>query len=76
LQDTFELSGFGVLLEEFEILTDEPVREAGGDADLVDGEAFLVEQDNTSEVLDVALDSSLRVVGSTLDVREIGRAHV
>jgi len=51
-----------VLLEELEILTDQAVREAGGDADLVDGEGFLVEEDNTSEVLDVALDGSLREV--------------
>jgi hypothetical protein len=32
-----------VLFEEFEILTDEPVRKANGDTDLVDREALLVE---------------------------------
>jgi hypothetical protein len=32
-----------VLFEEFEILTDETVREACGDTDLIDGEALLVQ---------------------------------
>jgi hypothetical protein len=70
LEDTLELSGLGMVFEELEILAYQAMGEAGGDTDLINGEAFLMEQDDPGEVLDVALNGGLRVVCSALDVGE------
>jgi hypothetical protein len=45
-----------MLFIELEILTDQAMGEAGRDADLIDGEALEVQQDDTGEVLDIAVD--------------------
>ncbi len=70
MEDAFELRGFGVVFEELKILAYQAVGEASRDADLVNGEAFLVEEDDTGEVLDVALDGSLGVVSAAFNVGE------
>ena len=59
-----------MLLEEFKVFTDETVREAGGYTDLIDGEALLLQENNTSKVLDIAFDGCLGVFCSSFDVRE------
>jgi hypothetical protein len=57
--------------EELEVLTRQAVREARRDADLIDGEALFVEEHSAGEVLDVALDGSLRVACAALDIGEL-----
>ena len=59
-----------MLLEEFEVLTDETVREARRDTDLIDRKTFLIQENNTSKVLDIAFDGCLGVFRSAFDVRE------
>ena len=59
-----------MLLEEFEVFTNETVREASGYADLIDGEALLMQQNNTGKVLDIAFDGRLGVFSSAFDIRE------
>ena len=63
-------------LEELEVLTDQAVGEAGGDTDLIDGEALLVQQHDAGEVLDIAFDGSLGVLGASLDLGELVAGEV
>jgi hypothetical protein len=56
LEDTLELSGLGMVFEELEILAYQAMGEAGGDTDLINREGSLVEEGNTGELLDVALN--------------------
>ena len=60
-----------MLLEELEILAYQAMGEGGGDTDLINREGSLVEEDNTGEVLDVALNGGLRVVCTAFDVGEL-----
>lgn len=71
LQYPLEMRTVGMLLEELEVLADEPVREAGGNAGLVERESFFVEQDNTGKVLDIAFDSRLGMMSSSLNLGEL-----
>jgi hypothetical protein len=71
LEYPFELPAPGVCLEEFEILTDQSMREACGDTDLIERESFFVEQHYASEVLDIAFDGSLGVLGPLFDLGEL-----
>lgn len=57
-----------MVLVEVDIFTYQAVGKAGGDADLVNGEPFQVQQDDPGEVLDVAFDRGLGMVGSLLDL--------
>ena len=67
MQYPLELSASGMLLEELEILANQAVREAGGDADLIDGEALFLKQHDTGKVLDITFDGCLRVSCSAFD---------
>ena len=60
-----------MLFKELDILTDEPMREAGGDPSLVNGEAFLFEEDNLGEVLDVTFDGAFGMVSTTFNIGEL-----
>lgn len=58
-------------LGELEILANEAVGEAGGNADLIDGEGFLVQEDDTSKILDVAADGAFTVPSTLLERGEL-----
>jgi hypothetical protein len=60
-----------MVFEELEVLTDQAVREAGRDADLVEGEALLVKEDDTGKVLDIAFNGGLGMMGTAFDIGEL-----
>ena len=62
--------------EELEILIDQAVGEAGGDADLVNGEGLLVQQGNSGEVLEITIDGALGVLGTALNIGELVAGEV
>lgn len=53
---------------ELEVLTDETMRKACGNTDLIKGKRFFVQQDDTGKILDVATDSSFTMAGTSLDI--------
>jgi len=72
---------FGIIffLEAFiqlDILPGQAVGEAGGYAYFIDGEPFQVQQDDLGEVLDVAFDGGLGMVGALLDLGELVATEV
>jgi len=54
-----------------DVLTDKPIREAGGDADLVNREVLHIKEDDFTEILDIAFNSSFGVMSSFLYLREL-----
>ena len=50
--------------------------EARRDADLIDGEALEMQQDDTGEVLDIAVNRTLAVMGLAFNLRELVAAEV
>lgn len=58
-------------IEEFEVFSDEAVRESGCNADLIDGEVIMMEEYNPGKVLNIAFDSFFGVVSSAFDVGEL-----
>ena len=72
---------FGIIffLEAFikpDILPDQAIGEAGGDAYFIDGAPLQVQQDDLGEVLDVALNGGLGMVGTLFDLGELVAAEV
>ena len=60
-----------MLFMQLEILADQPVRKACGDTDLINREAFELQDHHASEVLNIALNGCLGMLGAALDIREL-----
>src|SRR5713101_7482626 len=61
---------------ELEVLANEAVGEAGGDADLIKGKRFFMQEHDTGKILDVTANGTFTMTGALLDIGELMTGEV